>query len=115
MPDKNFENIVGQITPIDTARVLRDVAAERERQTQKWGLQTHPDGTNEALRGVARFAIAACEAAFDENKGTWRDILAEEVAEAFAEEDLSVLRKELVQVAAVCAAWIEDIDFRAAE
>lgn len=42
----------------------------------------------------------------------WRTILAEEVYEAFAETDPARLRHELVQVAAVAAAWVEDIDSR---
>ncbi len=43
----------------------------------------------------------------------WKTILLEEVAEAFAENDPATLRRELVQVAAVAAAWIEAIDRRA--
>jgi hypothetical protein len=39
-------------------------------------------------------------------------VLNEEVAEAFAESDPAKLRAELLQVAAVCAAWIYDIDTR---
>lgn len=42
----------------------------------------------------------------------WRDVLLEEVHEALAESDQDRLRAELLQVAAVCAAWISDIDSR---
>ncbi len=42
----------------------------------------------------------------------WRDILLEEVFEALAEEEPKELRKELVQVAAVAAQWVEAIDRR---
>jgi len=38
--------------------------------------------------------------------------MAEEVAEAFAETDAALLRTELIQVAAVIAAWVSDIDRR---
>jgi hypothetical protein len=34
------------------------------------------------------------------------------VEEAFAESDPTKLRAELIQVAAICAAWIHDIDQR---
>ncbi|WPM94355.1 hypothetical protein VG1_CDS0031 [Arthrobacter phage Cupello] len=44
---------------------------------------------------------------------TGPNILLEEVFEATAEEDPATLRKELVQVAAVTAQWIEAIDRRA--
>lgn len=44
---------------------------------------------------------------------TFRDILACEVAEAFAEEDPARLRAELIQVAAVAVQWVEAIDARA--
>ncbi|MEY9934267.1 hypothetical protein ABH926_008932 [Catenulispora sp. GP43] len=39
-------------------------------------------------------------------------MLLEEVYEALAEVDPAALRAELVQVAAVAAAWVEDIDSR---
>ena len=42
------------------------------------------------------------------------DILAEEVAEVYAESDPDRLRAELIQVAAVCVQWIEAIDGRSA-
>jgi hypothetical protein len=66
------------------------VDAERQRQIAKFGDQHHPDGT-------------------------WMHVLIEEVFEALAEEDPAKLRAELVQVAAVCAAWITDIDGRGSQ
>jgi hypothetical protein len=93
--------------------VLHDVALERERQLEKWGLQHHPDGTGKPWqeRG-AEVARLACEMAFNTGQGVWADILAEEVAEAFAESDPEKLAEELVQVAAVAVAWVEDIRSR---
>ena len=94
---------------------LRDVSAERVRQVRKWGDQRHPDGT--ALWGDAARAENArdiCQAMAARDRTTWRGILAEEVAEAEAESDPVALRAELVQVAAVCAAWVYDIDRRSA-
>ena len=91
------------------------VCAERQRQIEKWGPQSHPDGTDAekwALHAVA--CRDKCNQAAREGRLTWLHILCEEVAEAGAETEWPELRAELVQVAAVCAAWIEDGDARAA-
>ncbi|MGH3467454.1 MAG: hypothetical protein ACRDQF_06970 [Thermocrispum sp.] len=63
-------------------RILADITAEREAQA------------------------AAAE------RLTWRHILLEEVAEALAEDDPARLRRELVQVVAVGAQWLQAIDNR---
>ncbi|MEV5942716.1 hypothetical protein [Streptomyces sp. NPDC051994] len=95
------------------ARFAEAVDAERQAQLAKWGEQQHSNGTGGALdRRAVSSARAACEYAADRGVVTWRDILGEEVAEAFAESDPAALRAELVQVAAVCAAWISDLDQR---
>lgn len=87
---------------------LAAVRHERIRQDAKWGEQNHPDGTGGYIRRVeADEARKACSEAADDRAVTWRHILAEEVAEAFAEEDPGCLVEELVQVAAVAVAWIE--------
>lgn len=68
---------------------IRDaVRVERRRQDELWG-EVHPDK-------VGR------------DPGTWLAILMEEVGEASKEtiEDGSGLVTELVQVAAVCEAWL---------
>ncbi|MFD6294543.1 hypothetical protein ACFWFU_07030 [Streptomyces sp. NPDC060235] len=104
-----------------------EVDAERQRQIAKFGEQHHPD-----LTGAAAEQCAAREM-FDQwaqsyraiNGGTfdprdpdrrldWTGILLEEVYESLAESDPAKLRAELLQVAAVCAAWIADIDSRTA-
>lgn len=95
--------------------VFRDIVEERAAQDAKWGEQNHPDGTG--LWGdldKAEAARNACEDAFRENRVTWRDILCEEFNEALAESEPEKLREELIQVAAVAAAWVEAIDRRAA-
>lgn len=90
-----------------------EVDAERQRQIEKFGDQHHPDGTgNVSQQEYADVKRRWCEAAFGSGYGTWTDILAEEVAEVEAERDPAKLRAELVQVAAVCAAWIADLDSR---
>ncbi|WP_242890171.1 hypothetical protein [Actinomadura litoris] len=103
------------LTPVE-----RDVRAEREAQDRKWGEQNHPDGTGPArvwvftgpAEFVAQTARGECERLFEQDAGTWRDVLLEEVAEVFAEDDPVALRDELIQVAAVAQAWIEAIDRR---
>lgn len=96
------------------AQHMVDVDAERQRQLKKWGDQIHPDGT--AISGDVERATSArhvCDVMAERGEVTWRDILHEEVQEAFAESDPGLLRTELVQCAAVIAAWIYDIDRRA--
>jgi len=88
-----------------------DVLAERQRQKKLHGVQTLPDGTgdsaSDAMRSVAQML---CDQATRRGTLTWRDILREEVFEAFAETDRDKLREELIQVAAVAVQWIEAID-----
>ncbi|MFI8531766.1 hypothetical protein ACIGMX_16190 [Streptomyces aquilus] len=92
------------------------VDAERQRQLAKFGDQHHPDGTGQYPETIdADVARMACECAAEGGYLDWMHILREEVAEAFAESDPVKLRAELVQVAAVCAAWIADIDSRGSQ
>ena len=97
--------------------VQHDVRAERIKQLQKWGPQTHPDGTGpdgvflglpfpEVTKIIKNFVD---DAAVDD-ESTWLGILLEEVFEAAEEKDLAKLRAELIQVQAVAQAWVEDID-----
>lgn len=97
-----------------TAEVLHEVFGERSRQDALWGTdRTIPDGTGERDDAVlAEASKRLCDAADASGDLTWRHILEEEVYEAFAEKDARKLRTELLQVAAVAAAWIEDLDRR---
>lgn len=97
--------------------VQADVRAERIKQLQKWGPQTHPDGTGPdgvflgmPFTAVTRTIKAFVDAAADDGQSTWLGILLEEVFEAAEESDLAKLREELIQVQAVAQAWVEDID-----
>lgn len=56
-----------------------------------------------------------CQNAFARGNGSWAHILTEEVAEAIDEaraNNTAALREELIQVAAMCVAWVEAIDGR---
>lgn len=97
-----------------TEGVLSNIGEERERQYAKWGPQHHPDGTEDTFRSrkLRDDARAYCDQLATVGKVTWSSILLEETFEALAEVDPAKLREELVQVAAVAAAWVEDIDSR---
>lgn len=85
--------------------ILSEVIEERERQHDKWGKQEHP-----LYLWISILTEEVGEAAKEAN-----DVLFSNGAEATkAHKRLCVerLRKELVQVAAVAAATIEDIDNR---
>ncbi len=87
--------------------VLADVYDEINRQDAKWGDQSeHPDGTHPSRhrQAEANYVRLQCQQAFAEGRGTWRHILQEEVAEAYAETGAE-LSTELVQVAAVAVQW----------
>ncbi|MGW5408992.1 hypothetical protein [Streptomyces spiralis] len=94
------------------------VDAERQRQLEKFGDQHHANGTGplHLVLGVMTAGLAAhdareiCQRHADMGIVTWRDILTEEACEALAEDEPARLRSELVQVAAVSAAWIADLD-----
>ncbi|MFC8156327.1 hypothetical protein ACFUO0_20130 [Streptomyces cinereoruber] len=96
-------------------RFTYDLDAERQLQLARFGDQRHPDGTGRlGYAQKATTARFACQtSAVDEEGGPrWSLVLLEEVYEALAETDRARLRVELVQVAAVCAAWVWDIDQR---
>jgi len=102
--------------------IAEEIISERIRQDQKWGEQNHPDGTGPDWPAIpiggsftkdrADMARRACQSAASHGTVTWHHILAEEFAEAMAEADPVALRAELIQAAAVCAAWVEAIDRR---
>lgn len=100
--------------PDDLMSVLLELFQERARQDELWGNQNHPDGTgqpgDEHVRDVAQQMCRHADAA---GRVTWRHILMEEIAEAFAETDPRRIRTELGQAAAVCIAWIQALDRRA--
>lgn len=108
-------------TPKPMLRVLGAVRLERAAQDGKWGEQNHPDGIGDGATlfgiGFDRWAHVLREAVdrhAREHRTAWALILLEEVFEALAEDDPVKVRAELVQVAAIAAAWVEAIDRRQA-
>lgn len=107
---------------VDPSGVLAEIQAERLAQDEKCGEQNHEDGTVQIDRldsqPLQRWTFHAVNQRNRTNLRAldgdlaWSDILAEEVAEAFAETDPVKLRTELIQVAAVAVAWVECIDRR---
>lgn len=94
--------------------ILAEVQQEMLRQVAMWGVQHHEDGTNKWFEAqvVERRQSNDQIAKLDPQSLTWRVILDEEVLEAYAEVDTGRLRRELIQVAAVAASWIHDLDSR---
>jgi hypothetical protein len=109
-------------------RAIKDTLLEMVRQDEKWGPQTHQDGTGrgygadmlvdldrhgaDAASSIADVARARCEFHTKQGTLTWEDILTEEFFEALEESDSDRLRTELIQVAAVALNWAVDIDTR---
>lgn len=117
-------------TTSEAGNVLSDIRIERARQDTKWGPQNHPDidptSVGAAFAGsrgrttrhydipTAHQTQERCSERARTGQLSWTDILLEEVAEAVeaTAQSTGALREELVQVAAVAAAWIEAIDRR---
>lgn len=96
--------------PAEYDSVELAVRHERTAQEKKWGEQNHPNGTGPAFAALCEERRNVCDKAFKDGVGTYRHILDEEVHEAYAESDPAKLKVELIQVMAVCKAWIECID-----
>jgi hypothetical protein len=89
----------------DLTREEDEVREEMRRQHAKFGPQNHPDGTGRlGDQEAADEARAACKANGPE-QDNWRDILYEEVREAFAETEPAALLNELLQIEAVARQW----------
>lgn len=103
----------------DTLRIFHAVVDECDRADKKHGEQLD----TLSLRGIGAMtyglppaieAKATTDLQFIKGRGTWGDILVEEVCEALDEvNDPAALRAELVQVAAVAICWIRKLDAEA--
>lgn len=94
--------------------VCSEVLDERVNQEEKWGLQDRrlhysADGPYRWERGAESWKAINDER---EKRGavTWDGVLLEEVYEALGAPTLQDARAELIQVAAVAAAMVENID-----
>lgn len=113
--------------------IFTEITDERRQQNERWGEQTHPDvdrivaglGGSQATRYAAQFygiptadaAKAETDAAARAGECSWTHIAVEELTEAVEAAALGQedhLRKELVQLSAVCAQWVQAIDRRRA-
>ena len=94
---------------------VQDVWHERMRQVKKWGEQHHPDLVMADVRQDFVELAELWKKRNGDATADWTGILLEEVFEALAEPESSAeLEAELIQVAAVAAAWVEDIRSRRA-
>jgi hypothetical protein len=83
--------------------ILEQIKQERLRQVRLYGNQTLPEGASPDY---------APQAEYYKRKGTatWAEVLLEEVFEAISETNPEERKKELVQVAAVCVKWLEEVE-----
>jgi hypothetical protein len=105
-----------------TTRVLEDVAAHRREQDARYGEvnKTLVDGTGPEVQWLLPLSFTRASVVEKMLRGeydsherpTWMHLVREEVAEAFQESDPVRLREELIQVAALCVSWVEQIDAR---
>lgn len=108
-----------------TNRVLARVAWERKRQEmmypdndglldgtgpgESWLLPYSGHSAVQVEQTFRRDYDHFCE---DRGAPTWAMLVREEIAEAFQESNADRLSEELLQVAALCVAWVERIDMR---
>jgi len=105
-------------------KIFGEIRKERERQNEKFGEQNPPclyDNLIEAeiqpnamcvIYGIPTEEEAKnkCDEAFSGGFGTYADIAIEEMSEVISAFDIHKRREELIQLTAVCVAWIEKID-----
>ena len=106
--------------------IYEEILLERHLQDEKWGIQDHPSVSKNIVLGpssnpsekVSRYyglpTVDKAKYIADEaaKKGdiTWSHIAVEELCEVVGADNDVHRRHELVQLAAVCIAWIQSID-----
>lgn len=103
--------------------IFKKIQYERTRQNEKWGEQNHPMLDPVLLnrspeRMCEEYEIPSetrakqmCDINFRRGTGTWMHILVEEISEvASCGDNTELMRKELIQTAAVVVAMIESLD-----
>lgn len=128
MESKEFEekfDLIGR----SVTEVSKQVLEERANQLLKWGVQSYPSfdeilikrgkGEYEAQGMCHNYEIPSesrakfmCNTHMERGDVTWPHIVIEELSEAISTLDERKCREEIVQMIAVCFAWIEDIDRR---
>jgi hypothetical protein len=105
-----------------TQSVLAEIECEVNRQNELWNEQNYAWNTDELAGSVPSDWLltrewtsqddvkAAVEGFFANDQGGFAEILFEEVAEALDEPDISNVRTELIQVAAVALQAVKSID-----
>lgn len=111
----------GDICP--TWAVLNDVYVHRAEQVREYGTNADLlDGTGPGVSWLHPLSVSSAvkiEEKFREEYAShgvpapsWMHLVREEVAEAFMETNPDRLREELIQVAALCVSWLEQLDAR---
>jgi hypothetical protein len=106
--------------------ILQEIKEELVRQREKWGEQNHPfhdqtllnrKGGCSPKRMCSNYEIPSetrarqlYDTAAKRGEVTWMHILQEEVSEACSEFNEEALKKELIQIAAVCVSAVESIE-----
>lgn len=106
--------------------IFEEIRKERKKQNEKWGEQNHPcldqvllnrPGSCSPQRMCEEYEIPTetraknkCDTKFKMGLGTYADIAIEEMSEVVSSFDVNKRRQELIQLSAVCVAWIEKID-----
>lgn len=124
--DWNIQRLSGREEAL-LAYFFKLIYMERVRQIKKWGDQRRPDGVDfNTYHPASVLQKQRVEDQLKRGRATWIDVLLEEVYEAaecdpvtelkdMARPDDRDLEKEMVQSAAVLAAWFSDICRRAQE
>jgi hypothetical protein len=106
--------------------IYEEIKLERKKQIEKFGEQNHPcldevllnrEGGCTPLRMCEEYEIPSevrakfnCDVSFDRKQGTFAHIAVEEMSEIISQFDMEKRREEIIQLAAVCVAWVESID-----
>jgi hypothetical protein len=107
-----------------TREVLELVFAERESQEAQYGEENidRPSGTGPSTCWLGPYTGDSADQIqrtlrtdyeeFEDETGrvTWVHLIREEIAEAFEEDDNARLASEMIQVAALCVAFVETLD-----
>ena len=107
-------------------KIFIEIIDERLRQDEKWGQQDIPcldevllkrkgGCTTQVMTEIYEIptenrAKQICDINFKRGSGTFAHIAIEEMCEVVSAFDIHERRKELIQLAAVCVAWLEKID-----